>query len=165
MVKAIDPANLDLTQLETLIDRYQQRGLTQDPLYDALVAEFNRRASPDLRLDTTISAIRVAAGDRRFISYGDVAEKNGVQWTKVRRKMPKHLDAVLWRCHHKGWPLITSIVVNQQHLLSGEMESSSLAGFVAGARRLGIPVVDEHAFMRDQQEKTFIWASLSGGES
>jgi hypothetical protein len=155
----IDPASLSLDQLQMLIRRYQERGLTDRPEYAAYVEAFSRAGAVGLAMDITIAAIRKAAAKRDFLSYGAIAEANGAPWTKVRRLMPKHLDAVLWKCHHFGWPLITAIVVNKQHLATGAMEPESLAGFCDGARRLGLAVTDERAFLEIEQAKTFAWAA------
>lgn len=155
----IDPTSLSLDQLQTLIGRYQERGLTDRPEYAAYVEAFSRTGAVGLTMDITIAAIRDAAAKRAFLSYGSLAEANGVSWTKSRRLMPKHLDAVLWKCHHLGWPLITAIVVNKQYLTTGAMEPESLAGFCNGARRLGLTVTGEQAFLKIQQAKTFAWAA------
>lgn len=156
---AIDPTAQNAEQLATLIQRYQERGLTARPEYAAYVEAYATKAAPKLKLDTTISAIRRAAQLKEFVSYGDLAKSNGVEWSSVYRLMPKHLDSILWKCHHLGWPLITAIVVNKPHLQTGLMELESLAGFSGGARRLGVSVVDELAFLRAQQQLTFGWAS------
>ncbi|AOO83098.1 hypothetical protein [Bosea vaviloviae] len=156
---AIDPSAQSAEQLSTLIQRYQERGLTDRAEYAAYVEAYAAKAVPKLKLDTTISAIREAARMKQFISYGDLASSNSVEWSSVRRLMPKHLDSILWKCHHLGWPLITAIVVNKQHLQTGAMEMESLAGFSEGARRLGVSVTDEPSFLQQQQKLTFDWAS------
>ena len=141
-----------------MIERYQARGLTSDPQYLAYVDEHGRRAAPGLSADISIKAMRESAQIGLYISYGDVAKANGKDWQKVRRLMPKHLDQILWLSHQRGWPLITSIVVNKEHVTTGDMEPTSLAGFIEGARRLRYVVTDEVAFMREQQRATFEWA-------
>lgn len=39
------------------------------------------------------------------------------------------------------------------------MEPETLKGFIGAARLLGYPVTDEEAFLREQQERVFAWAS------
>ncbi|WP_210166471.1 hypothetical protein [Bosea vaviloviae] len=158
---AIDPTAQSADQLETLILRYQERGLTASAEYAAYVEAHALKSTPKLKLDVTISAIRAAARMKRFIGYGDLAAANGVAWSVARRPMPKHLDSILWKCHHFGWPLITAIVVNKQHLQTGAMEPESLAGFCEGVRRLRVPITDPATFLTAEQARTFEWASAT----
>lgn len=53
---------------------------------------------------------------------------------------------------------MSAIVVNIQNIRTGEMEPETLEGFVAVARHLGIPVIDEQRFLRDEQHAVFAWA-------
>jgi hypothetical protein len=76
--------------------------------------------------------------------------------------MPFHLREVCKIAHSRGSPLITSIVVNQQHLATGAMEPSSMSGFINAAHALRLPVTDEAAFVREQQKATFEWARRGG---
>lgn len=71
--------------------------------------------------------------------------------------MNEHLGSLVEFAHRNGWPLLSAIVVNQSNLKTGELEESSLKGFVTAARLLGIPVGDERAFLREQQERVFEW--------
>ena len=43
----------------------------------------------------------------------------------------------------EGWPLLSAIVVNQQNVATGDMEPTTLNGFVEAARALGYVVADE----------------------
>jgi hypothetical protein len=38
------------------------------------------------------------------------------------------------------------------------MEPSTLKGFIGGVRALRIPVTDEEAFLREEQQRVFAWA-------
>ena len=49
----------------------------------------------------------------------------------------------------KGWPLLSSVIVNKENLRTGELEPQSLDGFIKAARELGYLVTDEMAFLRD----------------
>jgi hypothetical protein len=72
--------------------------------------------------------------------------------------MPIEVELVEY-AHRRGWPLISSIVVNKPNVGSGSMESDTLKGFIAAAHLLGYPVTDEVEFLRDQQSRVFAWAS------
>jgi hypothetical protein len=158
MANWIDPSTKSLAELERMIMRYQAQGMTSEPQYLAYVEEHARRAAPGMSVDVSIEAMRQSALRGQFISYGEIAAANNKTWNEVRLLMPKHLDQVLWIAHQRGWPLITAIVVNKQHVDTGAMEESSLSGFIEGARRLKIVVTDELAFLKEQQQATFRWA-------
>ncbi|MGL4729850.1 MAG: hypothetical protein ACRCWO_13960 [Bosea sp. (in: a-proteobacteria)] len=158
MANWIDPSSKSRVELDRMIVRYQAQGLTSDLQYLAYVEEYGRRTAPGLSPDASIAAIRESAQLGRFISYGDVAKASGKDWQKVRRLIPAHLDQILWLAHQRGWPLITAIVVNKQHVATGDMEPTSLAGFIEGARRLKFIVTDEVAILKEQQRTTFDWA-------
>ena len=57
--------------------------------------------------------------------------------------------------------MLSAIVVNKPNISTGMMEDDALKGFISAARLLGIPVVDDVQFLRDQQEKVFVWAANS----
>lgn len=58
----------------------------------------------------------------------------------------------------KGWPLLSSIVVNKPNVTTGKMEPETLKGFIAAARLLEKPITDEEGFLREEQERVFAWA-------
>lgn len=64
--------------------------------------EYHRRNAPKLKLDTSIDYIRSAAAQRRFISYGELAEANGASWGEVRYPMNEHLWVLVDYGHRKG---------------------------------------------------------------
>ena len=74
--------------------------------------------------------------------------------------MPKHLGNLCEYAHRKGWPLLSSVIVNKENLRTGELEPQSLDGFIKAARELGYLVTDEIAFLRDQQRRVFEWGRL-----
>ncbi len=112
----------------------------------------------NLNINSSYKAILAAARQGHFITYGEVATASDVDWKKARRPMPLHLDRLLQICHERGWPLVTAIVVSRDNLESGKLEGDSLAGFVAGVRKLGVSIDDPQAFLQDQQQKVFAWA-------
>ncbi|CAN5407351.1 hypothetical protein BH09PSE1_BH09PSE1_11310 [soil metagenome] len=119
----------------------------------------------NLNLDKSIAAILDAAQRAKFISYGDVAKANGIEWSfAMNRLMPKHLDMILAKSDAKGWPLITSIVVNKPNILSGKLEDTALMGFISGAKGLGYEVAeaDRQVFLEEQQRETFAFGLAYG---
>ena len=161
----IDPKNLNDDELQNLIDNYRRKGATDQKVYIEALAEHAKRKGKGLNFETTMRVIRKAAADGRFLSYGQLAEASRADWNQVRYAMGPHLDDLLEYCHRNGLPLLSAIVVNKPNLESGNLEPDSLKGFVAGARRLGIPVTDNQLFLREQQEKVFSWArSAAPGE-
>jgi 5-methylcytosine-specific restriction protein B len=111
-----------------------------------------------LNLNTTYQAIVAAAKDRKFITYGDIAKAQNLEWSKVRYAMNSHLETLLGMSAANDWPLLTAIVVNQGGLQSGSMVDSAMEGFVAAAKRYGRSVKSPTDFVRAEQEATFKWA-------
>jgi hypothetical protein len=158
----IDPKALDNRGLQNLIDNYRRKSATGEQIYIDALAEQAKRTGKGLSFSTTMRVIREAAAQGRYISYGELAEESGADWNQVRYAMGPHLDGLLEFCHRNGLPLLSAIVVNKPNLKSGKLDPDSLKGFVAGARRLGIPVTDDDQFLRDQQTKVFEWGRSQG---
>lgn len=113
-------------------------------------------ANLDLRI--TYQAILDAARQRRFISYGDLAKANGVEWQQVRYEMNRHLGELVMLAAKNGWPMPSAIVVNQKDLQTGDLHGSARKGFLAAAEENGVPIADPESFVREQQEAVFAWA-------
>jgi len=96
--------------------------------------------------------IRRAAAERRYLSHKDVANASNVPWRKVFLQMGDHLTRLCEYAHRQGWPLISSIAVNQDGQEAGVLRERALGGFIAVARNLGYAVIDEGAFLMEQQE-------------
>ena len=156
---AIEVTSLTDEQLSTLIENHRAKSKTTLPLYHDAMAEQQKRGSAGLILETTVKALVHAARQRRFISYKDVATANGAIFNKVRFRMNKHLDDVLYYCHQTKIPFLTAIVVPKPNLVSGKQDADTLKGFVAGIERLGLPVTAEEDFLRQEQRRVFDWAS------
>jgi hypothetical protein len=144
-------------QIQSYIDYHRPKHGSGSPEYEAALEERERRQGAGLSFRKTYEAISIAAAEGRYVSYGEVAEHSGLSWKVARRPMPRHLGNLCEFAHQKGWPLLSSIVVNKENLTTGELEPQSLAGFVKAARDLGYLVTDERAFLRDQQRRTFEW--------
>ncbi|RWM07978.1 hypothetical protein [Mesorhizobium sp.] len=134
-------------QLQNLIHNYRKN--TTDPVYLAALDELARRKGQGLSFSKSLELIRTAAAERRCLSYKQIAEGSGVEWSKVRYAISGHLDDLLKYAHGKGWPMLTAIVVNQENLSTGRLEPQALAGFVKGAAIFGCPVTDREQFLKE----------------
>lgn len=117
-----------------------------------------------LDINKTYAAILSAAKQKRFISYGDLAEASNVPWSQARRPMPQQLGRLATIAHKRGWPLLSSIVVNKENLQSGHIDGTALEGFLSAARMVGLAVDDPPAFVRNQQQQVFDWARTAPSE-
>ncbi len=145
-------------EIDNWIANHERLGKTKSDLYAQLVAERNRRHGRGLSISMSMIAMIAAAKRREFISYGELAEANGVAWTKARHLMNGkhgHLDDLLAHCHAHSLPLLTAIVVQKGKLKTGEMDQFTLDGFVEGVQRLGVSVVDPVSFLANAQRECF----------
>ena len=156
MPKAV--AELNDGELKNIIDNYRRKNLTSDPYYISALEESGRRKGSGLDFNKTFRVVIDAAREGRFLSYGQLAQESGLDWAKTRYAMNGHLGDLLEFSHRKGWPLLSAIVVNQKNIESGEMEPSTLKGFVTAALDLGYVFNDDRAFMKQQQKAVFDWA-------
>ena len=148
-------------EIDNWIANHEKAGKTDSDLYRSLIVERGRRHGRGLSIEVSISAMAQAAKNGRFISYGELAEANGIEWTKARHIMNGkhgHLDNLLAYCASNGLPLLTAIVVQKARLASGSMDDFTLAGFVEGAERIGRKVVDPEQFLSQCQDECFAWA-------
>jgi len=145
-------------QLQNVIDNHRRWGQTDAGYYREALAELDRRKGGGLSFEKSMELIRTAATEGRFLSYKDIADGSGCDWMKVRYLVNEHLGRMIEYAHKRGWPMLSAIVVNKQHVEDGGMEPSTLKGFVEAARWLGYNVTDERAFLKDQQQRVFDWA-------
>jgi 5-methylcytosine-specific restriction enzyme B len=157
-----DVKNLSDKNIKTLIKNYQTKRETGRPYYQTLIVEANRRDCGELNIENSIAAITEAARNGSYLSYGDVAKASGCEWKKVRHPMNQHLQRVLEYCHARNAPLLSSIVVNQQALKSGELQDKALGGFVRGVEEAtGIKIADPVQFLNEEQARVFSWAGTA----
>ena len=109
--------------------------------------------------EKSVAAIRSAAAEGTFISYGQIARASGTPWSMaVRNQMRPHLEGVCDRMLREAGAMISAIVVNAGNLETGKLDPESLSGFVDCARRLDfVDIEDREAFLREQQRLTFAW--------
>jgi hypothetical protein len=154
----IDVKSLGIEQLRSLIQNYRTKRRTDDALYVEAFAELERRTGKGLDFDKTLAAVLSSAKRGKYLSYKELTDASGVGWSNTRYAVNGHLGNLVEYCHRKGWPLLSAIVVNKENLETGQMEPSSLRGFITAARQLGYPVTDEQAFLKEQQRQVFEWA-------
>ena len=144
-----------------LTEAGQRVSLTPELSSEVLKA-LNGVKAGDLNPERTYRAIVDAAKAGRFISYGELAEASGVPWNKARHAVPVLLGRLVLLAHVRGWPMLSAIVVSKDGLEQGRLAGSSLSGFIAAARSIGVdPGDDPEAFFRDQQAKVFEWSQTA----
>ena len=151
-------ADLTDQQLKNVFENYRRKGMTSDPVYIQALADQARRIGKGLDFKKSYDAIRNSAVEGRFMSYKELADASGAEWSKVHHSIGEHLWSLVEYAHRKGWPMLSAIVVNKPNVASGSMEPETLKGFIAAAKELGLSVTDEEGFLRDQQERVFEWA-------
>lgn len=72
--------------IDTWIHNHERQGATTTTLYRALIEERNSRHGKGLRISVSIPFLSEAAREGRFVSYGELAERNSVEWTKARHR-------------------------------------------------------------------------------
>lgn len=125
------------------------------------VAELGLGRSDQLVIGRTLEIVRQAATAGRFLSYGEVAKHSNVPWNTARRPMPQHLGDLCDYAYHRGWPLLSAIVVNKESLKTGLLEPLSLSGFIKAAESLGFQYTAPLTLLRNQQRQVFEWGKTA----
>ncbi|HKM99862.1 MAG TPA: hypothetical protein VKG22_00735 [Stellaceae bacterium] len=154
----IDVETLTIGQLENVIENHRRQRATTAPLYADALRELEKRKGKGLDFDKSLSIILEAAKERRFLSYKELADASGADWVQVHYAIGEHLWKLVEYADRKGWPLLSSIVVNKPNVTTGKMEAETLKGFIAAARLLEKPITDEEGFLKEEQERVFAWA-------
>lgn len=157
-----DPSTKSDKELKTWIENHQRLGVTDTPLFCALVEERAHRFGKGFTIEASLAHLSEAARGRKFATGRSLAEANGVPWSKARRSLHGEghlLDQLLDICHARGLPLLTAICVDEQGAEDGALGEAALAEFIGGARRLGYQIPDPSAFLRQCQAHCFAWAS------
>ena len=155
---SVDPKDLTNTELDNLIANHRRHGQTERKLYIEALEERARRRGKGLEFKKSFELIRRAAHAGKFLSYKELADESGANWTQVHYSIGTHLWDLVEYAHRRGWPMLSAIVVNKQNVATGGMEAATLQGFIGAAKDLGYNIDDEQAFLREQQEKVFAWA-------
>jgi hypothetical protein len=146
-------------ELQNLIQNHRDRGKVEEPAYVEALEELGRRKGQGLDFGKSFKLIREYAENRKFLPYKQLAVESGLEWEKVRYAVNGHLGDLIEYSHRRGWPLLSAIVVNQEHSETGDMKPTALQGFVTAARSLGYEFSDDSAFLKEQQKRVFEWAS------
>jgi hypothetical protein len=150
------------SDIDQWIKNYETNKATSTPFYRELLEERARRTQlkHGLNLERSLARLKEAAVSQECIAYGDLAKASGIGWSRARHQMNGkhgHLDGLLELCYARALPLLTAICVNQDKLKEGELGDEALAGFVAGAKRLGFVVTDHRAFHHLCKEECWDW--------
>ena len=79
----IDVKELTGEQLQNLVDNHRKQNATGAPLYLAALSERQRRKGKGLDFEKSFQIIRAAAKERRFLSYKELADASGAEWSQV----------------------------------------------------------------------------------
>ena len=147
-------------QIAAEIDNHRRHKLAGRPYGPANADRFcqllkAQAARAGLDPDKTVSAIAEAACEGRFLSYKDLADASGAEWSRVYLNIGRHLWTVVEWAHAREMPMLSAIVVNRENLATGTMKPATLTGFVKAAEELGHVVHDPEAFLREQQKEVF----------
>lgn len=151
----VDVKALSIAELENLIENHRRRRATGAPLYTDALRERERRKGKGLEFAKSLMIILRAAKKNEFLSYKELADASGADWNQVHYAIGKHLWDLVEYAHLKKWPMLSAIVANKPNKTTGEMEPETLRGFITAARDLGYPILDEEAFLREQQARVF----------
>ncbi len=155
---AVDLESKATKDLETIIANCVRLKRTADPVYAAAMKILETRRSGEYNMEKTIATIRRQGQLRSFLSYKDIADASGLNWVKSPRGVGPHLDAVCVYTTGKGWPLLTSIVVDKDKVDTGEMTQENLKGFLDAVQAAGREVdIADAAFVKREQQRVFAW--------
>jgi hypothetical protein len=155
---AVDLESKATKDLETIVANCVRLKRTADPVFAAANAILETRRTGEYNLEKTIATIREHGRLRSFLSYKDIADASGLNWVKSRRGVGPHLEALCVRSAEKGWPLLTSIIVNKDKVETGEMTAENLRGFMVTAAAAGREVdIEDLLFMKREQQRVFAW--------
>lgn len=115
----------------------------------------------ELDIEKTYGAIRKAAVEGRFVTYGALAAASGVPWKEARRLVPIQLGRLVEIGHERDWPVLPAIVVNKENLETGLLEGDALKGFLSAARSIGLSYDDPQVFLKSQQRAVFEWGKTA----
>lgn len=152
------PIDLADNELDNLIENHRRHDKLRAKLYLDCLAERARRSGKGLSFEKSFDVILGAAKDGRFLSYKELADSSGAKWTQVNHSVAQHLGHLVEYAERRGWPMLSTIVVNKPNVASGKMDPDTLDGLVTSAEALGYTVDDAAVFLKEQQQRVFDWA-------
>lgn len=155
---AVDLDSKATQDLETIVANCVRLNRTADPVFAAANQILETRRTGEYNMEKTIAVICKHGRLRGFLCNKNIADASGLNWVKSRRGVTSHLDALCAHTADKGWPLLTSIIVNKDKMDTGEMTPDNLKGFLSAARAVGRDVdIDDVAFLKREQQRVFAW--------
>lgn len=142
-------------QIQNLIDNYMARGVEVGGVYplSELHLEQRRRLCPSVTISQVVDIICEHSRESHdgLTTYGEVFAKlfPCEKWigNEPRSRMSKILDSVIGYCVDKGLPLVSVLVVRKS---PRRLDSLAEEEIVRVAKSLGINVIDEGAFFKEQ---------------
>ena len=157
---AIDLESKSSQELENIVANHRRLKKYGAPLFLAALVLLERRKAGGFDIEKTVRIIRGYAVDRKFISYKDIADASGLEWSRIHWTVGPHLVNVCEFAHGKGWPLLSEIVVNTDKIDTGEMKAANSEAFVEAAEIVGRDVgAYRTRFVRSEQQRVFDWAT------
>lgn len=134
------------------LSRYLENARKKLPAAQWLVEEIAREQLQRGGLSNmTVHSVREIilgfARQGRTCTYKMIADALNVTWEQAHWRLPNLLGDVLTMEHSAGRPLLSAIVVNQNGTCGD--------GFFVMARRLGAPIIDEDAYLQQEQQRVF----------
>jgi hypothetical protein len=146
-------------ELENIVANHRRLKKYGATLFLAALVLLERRKSGGFDIEETVRIIRRYAVDRKFLSYKDIADASGLEWSRVHWTVGPHLVNVCEFAHGKGWPLLSAIVVNIDKVDTGEMKATNLKGFLEAVEIVGRDIgMDLTRFVHSEQRRVFDWA-------
>lgn len=164
---AFDPGKLSDGELERLIAWLRAHGHAQDPRYDAAAAERIRRQGRGMTIGNTLDLVRsgARAAPERFVTYGELWALTGTAWgLRAMGEVNRHLGLICDWARSRGLPMFSAWFVPARAARTGELDGSSLKGFVECAVSLGLDPgateAEQRAFLDRQRDDVRRWAAL-----
>ena len=127
----MDLEKKSLPELKQMLANYERLNKTETADYQSLVATIDQRGLNGLNADKTLSLIRKAAAEGRFVSTRDVAAASGVVWDNaVRLGITHHVDDLTRAVASAGGPLVSSMVVDLANVGTGKLGPTALRSFL-----------------------------------
>lgn len=147
-------------ELDNLVRNYAAAGKTNDPVYLSVLEERSLRQDHGLLIQNSKDVVVLAASQRRFVGYDELAKASGIPWSKAYVGLSSHLWHLANIGSKRGWGILTAIVVNKENVATGKLDDGAMKGFIQAARDLNFDVGTDHeAFLRGQQEQIFLAAA------
>src|SRR5260370_13990848 len=118
----MDFETLSSGQLENLIASHRRKRAPDAPLYIDAFRELEKRKGKGLDFEKSLSIILQAAREARFLSYRELADANGADWSQVRYAIASHLWKLAEYAHLKERLLLGAIVVNKANVDTVKMK-------------------------------------------